>query len=435
MSDPAPEHVDVVIVGAGPAGCAAALSLLQHSPGLSVLIADKASFPRDKCCGDGLGPGVVDVVNRLGITDVVAGERAVGGCTVIGPGGVQLDAQLPTIDGRVVEGFVIPRLVFDARLHDAAVARGARSESGWRFVGTWMSGDRRHVEFETPHGRVVLGTALLVGADGASSRVRKALGVARNSDRRTGIAIRAYVDVIAEPADARRLLFEFNEELLPAYAWYFPGTGPQANIGLGVLVADHKKRDIDLNALLERFCSMLSKRGFEISEPRLVRTYLLPFATRLPRLAHERAVLIGDAGSMINPLSGEGIFYGMAAGEGLGSIAEALKGTGDIDDALTAWEHQLRERFVWHYRSNALAQFLLRSKWWSTVVIRAADRDPKVLAAAVQLLFGEGVIKLSTTGRILWAGLRRPATNKAHVGRSHTDAADIGDAPTQVNSG
>ena len=79
-----PELADVVVVGAGPGGSAAAIALLRAEPGLQVVLADKAGFPRDKCCGDGLGPGVVSVLTELDLLDVVAGETPVEQCAVFG---------------------------------------------------------------------------------------------------------------------------------------------------------------------------------------------------------------------------------------------------------------------------------------------------------------------------------------------------------------
>jgi menaquinone-9 beta-reductase len=271
------------------------------------------------------------------------------------------------------------------------------------------------VELESDGVRRTVSTSLLVGADGANSRVRRALGVTRNSDRLTGIAVRAYVDVRSEPVSSRQLLFEFSEDLLPAYAWYFPATGGFANVGLGVPVSDHKRRKLDLDDMLGRFVDSMRSRGYDLGPPRESRTYLLPLASRLPRLVHERAVLIGDAGSMINPLSGEGIFYAMAAAEMLAPVADVLVGRGDGAEvlvggdpsvALRDWERRFRKRFVAHYRSNAIAQQMLRSRRWSKLAIRAADNDERVFAAAVQLLFGEGRIKVSTTLRLAAAGLR-----------------------------
>jgi menaquinone-9 beta-reductase len=398
-------HHDVVIVGAGPAGATAAAALLGRRSELSVLLVDKAEFPRDKCCGDGIGPGVVDVAERLGLTGLFDDEAAVGGCTIIGPRGARVDGELPLIDGRRICGYVIPRTQFDARVLRAATDRGAEL-AGERFVGTWMAGTRRIVELGTGESRRLVSTSLLIGADGANSRVRRALGVKRNGDRLTGIAVRAYVDVLREPLESRQLLFEFSEELLPAYAWYFPATGGFANVGLGVPVSDHKRRKLDLDEMLGRFLDTMRARGYELGEPRSSRTYLLPLASRLPRLVHERAVLIGDAGSMINPLSGEGIFYAMAAAEMLTPAAQVLADDHDPAPVLRDWERRFRKRFVAHYRSNALAQQMLRSAGWSKLAIRAAANDERVFAAAVQLLFGEGRIKVSTTLRLAAAGLR-----------------------------
>jgi menaquinone-9 beta-reductase len=399
-------NFDVVIAGAGPGGTAAACALLARAPQLRVLLVDKSDFPRDKCCGDGLGPGVVDVMRRLGLSDVVENENPITGCTILGPGGVELDAELPRIDGRVVTGYVVPRTQLDDRLYRAAIERGATAMLG-RVEQTWMDGDRRAVEISTAEGTQTVRTRLAIGADGASSRVRKSLGQARSSDRMTGIAVRAYVEIISAPHDgARRLLFEFNERLLPAYAWYFPGSGSTANIGLGVTVHDHQKRKLDLKAMLVEFCVVLRERGFVLGEPTMVRTYTLPLATKLPQLAHERAVLIGDAASMINPVSGEGIFYAMAAGEMVGDRL-GLVVASDLDPsaALAGFERAFRQRFVRHYRSNAAAQWMLRSQRWSRLAIRAAARDEKVLVNAVQLLFGEGAITVSSSARLLMAGL------------------------------
>jgi menaquinone-9 beta-reductase len=272
---------------------------------------------------------------------------------------------------------------------------------------TWLDGDRRAVTVDADDGVRTIRARLVIGADGASSRIRKALGEERNGTRTTAIAVRAYVNVRTDPTDgARRLLFEFNERLLPAYAWYFPGSGTTANIGLGVTVRDHQKRKLDLNAMLVDFCDVLTGRGFVLDQPTGVRTYTLPLASKLPRLAHPRAVLIGDAGSMINPVSGEGIFYGMAAGDMVGSAcAPLIARNTDPSAALADFEQRFRKRFVRHYRSNAAAQWMLRSTAWSRLAIRAAARDERVLTNAVQLLFGEGSITPATTLRLLRAGV------------------------------
>src|SRR5690242_21870689 len=108
---------DVAVVGAGPAGSAAALAATRA--GARVLLLDKAAFPRDKACGDGIAPHALDVLRDLGVTGVEEGYTPVPGLHLVGPSGASVVRPLARPD------YTIPRVVFDARLVDAAVAAGA----------------------------------------------------------------------------------------------------------------------------------------------------------------------------------------------------------------------------------------------------------------------------------------------------------------------
>jgi flavin-dependent dehydrogenase len=260
------------------------------------------------------------------------------------------------------------------------------------------------VVFESPDGLKVIHARIVIAADGANSRVRKALGVKRNTDKHLGIAIRAYAKHQPYQGDENKLIFDFSEKLLPAYAWLFPITKTSSNVGLGMIVSEHKKRHAKLDELLTTFAQEFASFGYEIPEISNSRTYLLPHGARRPKLVHDRVVLIGDAGSMVNPLSGEGIFYGMCAGEMLGRMVSPMMGD-QIDLTLRAFETEFRKRFAWHFRSNYVASILMRSTLWAKIVVKAAAKDPVVVRDAVELLFGEGTIRPSTTFRILRYGV------------------------------
>ena len=153
MATPVPDadaiH-DVAIVGAGPAGCAAALAAARH--GATAALLDRYEFPRDKPCGDGIAPEVLAVLDRLGVTRLIDGFRPVPRLRAVGPGGGQAARPMPTVV------HTIPRTVFDARLHRAALAAGA---TFLRRAVHNIRERRDHVEVDDVTARVV------IGADGA----------------------------------------------------------------------------------------------------------------------------------------------------------------------------------------------------------------------------------------------------------------------------
>lgn len=168
------DEYDVAVVGAGPAGAAAALA--ARRVGARVLLLDRADFPRDKACGDGIAAHALDVLAGLGVTDAVDGYAPLPRLRLIGPNGGAVARPLPR------PAYTVPRKVFDARLVAAAVAAGAEL--------------RRHAvrRVEARDGWVVLdgdiAARAVVGADGAGSVVRRALGHPPNPDRHLALAVR-----------------------------------------------------------------------------------------------------------------------------------------------------------------------------------------------------------------------------------------------------
>ena len=210
--------VDVAIVGAGPAGSAAALAVLAARPGARVALLDRAAFPRDKTCGDGVAPQVLDVLARLGVRGLLDDWPGVDRLELGYPGGAWLQ-------GRVARpNYVVPRAVLDARLVEAAVARGARLL-------------QRRVRTLHADGEAVVAAGvrapIVVGADGASSVVRAYL--APPGGGHTAIALRGYAPVRAEFDGAQVIAFD-PEGAWPAYAWSFPIGDGRANVGYGEIL-------------------------------------------------------------------------------------------------------------------------------------------------------------------------------------------------------
>ena len=131
------EIFDVAVVGAGPAGSVAAYAAATR--GLRVALIDRQAFPRDKPCGDGIGPGAVHIAQELGLDDIFSDGKPVHTIRVIGPDGSEFHSTIPSIAGKAIQGYVVPRIHFDKRLFDRAIGVGAHDYSGTKFVGTEIS--------------------------------------------------------------------------------------------------------------------------------------------------------------------------------------------------------------------------------------------------------------------------------------------------------
>ena len=407
-----PEH-DVLIVGAGPAGSATAISYLKRNPNLKIALADKSAFPRDKACGDGLGPGVVSALAGLNIdfTDI-PGAFPVRYAEVHGIGGISFRTGLQEASLDASHGLTVRREEFDDFLRRRAIASGAAWLPEHRFLSYETKDNMLEVHLQNLQTGADLTTTcqLLVGADGASSRVRRQAGIAPSSSKRTGIGIRAYADIPAEWSD--RIVISYEEQLRPGYGWCFPLSDGTANVGCGMVVKDYQRLRPDLKELLGQYLDVLADRGLQCSEPSNHSTHILPSGV-LPKLTADRIALVGDAASMINPLSGEGIVYGMTAGTLLADATakvlsqKEFQQTSALSFALRQYEKQFRTRYAAHFRSTYLAQKMLRSKTWAKVFLRGASRDPKIRGASIDLMFGDGKIDFSSPLRAIWHGLKK----------------------------
>jgi geranylgeranyl reductase family protein len=400
-----PADADVVVVGAGPAGATTALALRAHRPDLHVVLVDRARFPRDKSCGDGLGPGVGRVLRELDALDVLAGAARPGAVRVGGPDGQEGRAVGPTVAGRDLSGHVLPRRVFDSRLVELARERGVEVHEGTRLVATEVTPDARTVTWEGPEGAATTRAGLVVAADGAYSRTRKAAGIDKAPAARTHIGTRVYADVewpsVADAAELA-LRIDFEAEVLPGYGWVFPTSPTTANVGVGLPLDLLTTRKVDLRRMLDGYVTALDRRGVRVRDLRSPLGHQLPHAAALPRLAHDRLVLVGDAGSMINPLSGEGIAYAMEAALALG---HELATGDDTAVATRRWERRLRRSLAWHVRSCWTSHRLLRSRRWASVVTTAAAHDQRVIEDGALMLFDSGRMRAGTALRIARSGV------------------------------
>jgi geranylgeranyl reductase family protein len=299
---------DAVVVGAGPAGSIAALVLARA--GARVALADKAAFPRDKACGDLVGPRGVQVLADLGVPVPDAGQGS--DLLAVGPSGRR--ARLPAFTGRSYpgHGIIVPRLALDHALREAAVAAGAQPVRA-RITAAEPGPAGRVAAVLASDGQRLAGE-VIIAADGALSPVARLTGLLDQRTALWGFAIRAYLPAQV-PLPLLVLLDARPWHIYPGYGWLFPGAEGRANVGIGVGLGTHRGA-APLRGDLDRLVSLLGQRGDVggAAQPGPVMGGWLRMGGTGTPPAAGNVLLAGDAAGLINPLQGEGIGPAMVSG-------------------------------------------------------------------------------------------------------------------------
>jgi menaquinone-9 beta-reductase len=339
---------DVIVVGAGPAGAATAVSLARS--GREVVVVDKARFPRDKICGDGLTAGALRLLEGLGLDPgSVASWQRVDDVVVRGPSGHEVTFPLPR--GQGTYAAVARRADLDAALVELARSAGVKVLDGHACDGVV----ERPGEVEvTVSGVGALTAGWLVAADGMWSPVRRHLGLATPGYRGEWHAFRQYFTGVGQRA-ASDLHVWFEPDLLPGYAWSFPLPGNRANVGFGILRGGKVGRVQEMAAIWPELLERPHVRealgaGARPESPH--RAWPIPARIDRSVLTGGRTLFVGDAAAATDPLTGEGIGQALLTGV---LAARAIVDRGpDAASVTAAYRHDARRALVADHRMSVL---------------------------------------------------------------------------------
>ncbi|ADR20371.1 drug:proton antiporter [Marivirga tractuosa] len=381
---------DLIIVGAGPAGFACAYEL--KNPNLKIAILDQGTFPRDKICGDALS---ADVVNQLYRMDQALGEKFENfaqkidshGVRFVAPNHTSLDINYQNPNHGNAAGYISKRLDFDYFL-----IQKIENQPNVKIFQTEKVLDisRSLDGIEVKTNKRQLTAQMIIGADGAHSIVNRKLGNIKIEKDHYCAGIRQYYEGVTGFHKDQHIELHFYKELLPGYFWIFPLPNGQANVGLGMLSSEVSKKKIDLKKALadlilskphlkDRF-----KNSIALEKPQ---GFGLPIGSKKRPISGERFLLLGDAASLIDPFTGEGIGNALRSGRIASEyIVKAFEKQDFTSHSLKLYDNMVYHKMWNELRISRQMQKLLRYPKLFNFVVNKANSNSSVRTLLTSML-------------------------------------------------
>ncbi|MEM8526932.1 MAG: NAD(P)/FAD-dependent oxidoreductase [Bacteroidota bacterium] len=379
------ETTDILVLGAGPGGVAAALQL--SNLGIPCTLVDKAVFPRDKICGDAISGKVVSVFNKIDeqifrdfyYQNSIKADSF--GVNFFFPQELNIElyysakskVRVDQTNKKVPDGFVAKRIDFDNFLVDYV-----RQRENIDFLeGVKITHIERLEEgflLKTDKEELQIQTKLVIAADGAQSKFARQIGNIHKEDRHYAGAVRAYYKNVKGINADNFIELHYVKELYPGYLWIFPLPDNQANVGLGMRTDKLSKRKVNMNKELTRILKEHPRFKERFTEAELtdkIRGFGLPFGSKKRKISGDNYLLVGDAASLIDPLTGEGIGNAAISGQYAAlQVKECLEKNDFSAQFMAAYDQKIYKRLWNELRISKNLQTLLDYPWLVQPVIK-----------------------------------------------------------------
>ncbi len=380
---------DVLIVGAGPAGAACATRLGRT--GLKVAVLDKAGFPRDKTCGDALS---VDVINQLSTLSETLASAFTGlynklpsyGVKIFSPDHQHID--IPFLyQNKKKCGYISPRKDFDNVLFQHL----KQYDNIHTIEACSVDKVIRH------HNKILLQTNqgdfegdMVIGADGAHSVVSRHLADIKVEKEHYSAGLRMYYEGVTSFHEENYIELHFFRDILPGYLWIFPLKDNKANLGIGMLSSVVSKKNINLKDVLQKLLRThphLQERFKNARPLETVKGYGLPLGSKKRNLSGERFLLTGDAASLIDPFSGEGIANAIRSGRVAAEhVIECYKLKNFSAAFNKAYDKEIYKRMWKELKVSRALQKLVKYPFLFNFIIKKANRNKMLQHFFIQAL-------------------------------------------------
>ena len=382
---------DVIIVGGGPGGSTAASFCGKN--GLKALLLEKATYPRDKTCGDAISGKSMKILKELGLTEEIEKNPhgKISGVIFSSPNGKVVQMPFKS-QGRSNPGYCCRRLVYDNLVFQNS-KKYATVEEGFTVTdviieGGFVKGVKGIDSKKQPR---EYRAKLVIGADGANSMVAKKMGLGEIDENHHCMALRAYYKGIKGLTENIEL--HFIDSILPGYFWIFPLEDGYANVGVGMVTSDMKKGKVDLKKAM--FDALENHPLFKerFSDAKLegeVKGWMLPFGSKHRKSAGNGFMLIGDAASLIDPFTGEGIGNAMTSGKMAAKYAKMALEANDVsENYLMQYDRDLWGTLGGELKTSYYLQKIGRITPLLNLVIGKASRSEHVRESLTAMLSNE----------------------------------------------